>query len=314
MVRVTPAIAWAVLFGVTLGLGLWSVASRLPRLARPNLAARVAPYLVDVSAEARRLRNRPAVDPLPVVGMLAAPAVRIFQVLFGGVLGVPDRTVQRLRQAGDDRGIEAYRVRQMLWTVGGALAGVAAATLVGVARGASPAQFAAPVVGAGAGLLLCEHLLVRAGRQRMARIQSELPTVLEFLALSLSAGEGVHDALRRVAGVGSGQLAVEIRGVTAEVTVGAGLGSALARLGDELAIPSLTRCLAHVVAALDRGSPLAELLRAQAGDARDEARRALLEAAGKKEIAMLVPLVFLILPVTIAFAVFPGILVLQTQL
>jgi len=29
---------------------------------------------------------------------------------------------------------------------------------------------------------------------------------------------------------------------------------------------------------------------------------------------MMVPLVFLILPVTVAFAVFPGILVLQTQL
>ncbi len=37
----------------------------------------------------------------------------------------------------------------------------------------------------------------------------------------------------------------------------------------------------------------------------------LLELAGKKEVAMLVPLVFLILPVTILFAVYPGIVVLQ---
>jgi tight adherence protein C len=40
----------------------------------------------------------------------------------------------------------------------------------------------------------------------------------------------------------------------------------------------------------------------------------LLEAAGRKEIGMMVPLVFLILPVTVAFAVWPGILVLQTRL
>jgi len=33
--------------------------------------------------------------------------------------------------------------------------------------------------------------------------------------------------------------------------------------------------------------------------------------AGRKEIAMLVPLIFLILPVTVAFALFPGYLVLQ---
>jgi tight adherence protein C len=62
---------------------------------------------------------------------------------------------------------------------------------------------------------------------------------------------------------------------------------------------------------LDRGTPLVDVLRAQAQDSRDDAKRSILEAAGKKEIAMLVPLVFLILPVTVAFAIFPGIMVLQ---
>ena len=60
-----------------------------------------------------------------------------------------------------------------------------------------------------------------------------------------------------------------------------------------------------------RGTPLAEILRAQAQDARDEAKRDLLETAGKKEVGMLVPLVFLILPITIVFAIYPGIFVLQ---
>ena len=31
-----------------------------------------------------------------------------------------------------------------------------------------------------------------------------------------------------------------------------------------------------------------------------------MEAGGKKEIAMMVPVVFLVLPVTVLFAVFPG--------
>ncbi|HMM82072.1 MAG TPA: pilus assembly protein, partial [Terrimesophilobacter sp.] len=39
--------------------------------------------------------------------------------------------------------------------------------------------------------------------------------------------------------------------------------------------------------------------------------RELLEVAGKKEVAMMFPLVFLLLPVTILFAVFPGLFVLQ---
>jgi len=69
-----------------------------------------------------------------------------------------------------------------------------------------------------------------------------------------------------------------------------------------------------VTGALDRGTPIVEVLRAQAQDSRDEAKRQLLELAGKKEVAMLVPVVFLILPITIAFAIFPGILVLQMGL
>jgi tight adherence protein C len=67
----------------------------------------------------------------------------------------------------------------------------------------------------------------------------------------------------------------------------------------------------QLLGALERGTPLASVFRAQAHDSRDEAKRRLLEAAGRKEVAMLVPLVFGVLPVTIAFAIFPGLLVLR---
>jgi tight adherence protein C len=76
-------------------------------------------------------------------------------------------------------------------------------------------------------------------------------------------------------------------------------------------LPALTRAVDQLVGALERGTPLVGVFRSQAHDSRDDAKRQLIEAAGRKEVAMLVPLVFLILPVTIAFAIFPGILVLQ---
>jgi tight adherence protein C len=70
----------------------------------------------------------------------------------------------------------------------------------------------------------------------------------------------------------------------------------------------------QIVGALERGTPLADVLRAQAQDARDDAKRQLLEVAGHKEVAMLFPLVFGVLPVTIAFAIFPGLVVIQLGL
>ena len=69
---------------------------------------------------------------------------------------------------------------------------------------------------------------------------------------------------------------------------------------------SLARFVDGVVVAVERGTPLADVLRAQAVDVREAGKRALLEAGGRKEIAMMVPVVFLVLPVTVLFALFPG--------
>ena len=56
---------------------------------------------------------------------------------------------------------------------------------------------------------------------------------------------------------------------------------------------------------------MAEVLRAQARDARAESARALLVLAGKKETAMMIPVVFLILPVIVAVALYPGLVALN---
>ena len=77
---------------------------------------------------------------------------------------------------------------------------------------------------------------------------------------------------------------------------------------------ALQRLSDALITAAERGTPLAALLRDQARDMREAARQELMETGGKKEIAMLVPVVFLILPVTIMFALFPGLAVLELGL
>ncbi|RIJ56043.1 type II secretion system F family protein, partial [Clavibacter phaseoli] len=171
-----------------------------------------------------------------------------------------------------------------------------------------------PVVAAVAGLVACDTALERRAKRRVARIAAELPTVLEFLALSLAAGEGLLDALRRVARVGSGELAGELGRVVADVGTGIPVTRAFDDLARRLAMPPVSRLVDQLAGSLERGTPLAEVLRAQAQDAREVAKRELLESAGRKEVGMLVPLVFLILPLTIVFALFPGVFVLQLGL
>jgi tight adherence protein C len=312
MVRLDALSWWGVLCGLALGLGLWSLASLVPRLSRPRLATRVAPYVVDVSAGARELLSRRTVDPLPVVGALFAPAFAWLRSLLGSALGGGATIELRLRQSSSPLTVEAFRSRQLAWGIGAALLGLAVPLALAPARPITPVLIAAIVlVAAACGIVLRDRMLQRQALKRLARITGELPTVLEFLTLSLSAGEGILDALRRVGRVSHGELAAELSGVVAEVNTGVPLAESLNALAAGIRLPALTRCVEQVTGALERGTPLAEVLRAQAQDARDDAKRELLEVAGKKEVAMLVPLVFLILPITIVFAIYPGIFVLQ---
>jgi tight adherence protein C len=312
MVHLNALSGWAVLCGLALGIGLWSLAGLVPRLSRPRLASRVAPHVVDVSAGARELLSRHTVDPLPVVGALFGPAFQRLRTLLGSVLGGGATIEMRLRQSSSSLTVEAFRSRQLGWGIGAALLGLAVPLALAPVRPVSPALIAAIVlVAAACGIVFCDRMLQRAAQKRLARITSELPTVLEFLTLSLSAGEGILDALRRVGRVSHGELATEFSAVVMRVNTGVPLAECLNALAAGMRLPSLTRCIDQVTGALERGTPLTEVLRAQAQDARDDAKRELLEVAGKKEVAMLVPLVFLILPVTIIFAIYPGIFVLQ---
>jgi tight adherence protein C len=97
----------------------------------------------------------------------------------------------------------------------------------------------------------------------------------------------------------------------AEIELGRPLDVALTAAADRMAHPAVTRVLGALVSTLASGAPVARTLRDEV-DALEAARaRLLIERASKQEVGMLVPLVFMILPVTILFAVFPGVMALQ---
>ena len=127
MVLVTATGAWAVAVGILLGFGIWTLISLAPRMRGPRLANRIAPYLVDVSAEARAHVAPRSADPLPVVGMLFAPIGTRARSTFADLLGGRESIARRLRQAGSTLSADAFRSQQLLWGIGGlAVGGLAA--------------------------------------------------------------------------------------------------------------------------------------------------------------------------------------------
>ncbi|MFT4214865.1 MAG: type II secretion system F family protein [Microbacterium sp.] len=300
--------ACAVILGTAFAAGLLLAAVRVPRWSAPTLSRRIAPYLRDIT-DPRGLTPLAALGSGAPAWSLSAVRDRLAARLNALGAGGGEAVAHRLRQAGWAQDALGFRAMQLVWAVVGLGAGgllAVALTLAG--RGAVAAVL--PPLLTVAAVVACDYRLTSAARRRIARIEDELPTVLEFLALCLAAGEGLRDALCRVGDVGSGELTGELRGAVLASGTGSNLPDALLQVARDVDVPALSRAVEHLVAAMDRGAPLAHVLQEQAVDAREDAKRALIEAAGRKEILMLLPLVFLILPLSVLFAIFPGVVML----
>jgi tight adherence protein C len=118
---------------------------------------------------------------------------------------------------------------------------------------------------------------------------AQLPAVADLFALAVAAGESPLGALQRIARGGGGPLRDELRRVLEEVQHGSPLVAALDAFAARTSVTALARFLDGLVVAVERGTPLAELLRAQASDVRESAKRQLMESGGRKEIAMMIP-------------------------
>jgi tight adherence protein C len=301
--------ALVVSLAFTLGVGL--VASAAPRLRRPRLAPRLDPYLRGlVPSRSRLLQHDEApLTPFPTLERLLRPVfqegTRLLDRWIGGSAGV-DR---RLREAGREQTVTRFRAEQVLWGLAGfALAVVLGLVLPGAAGGRTSALTlaGASALGTLGGVLARDWRLTREVERCHARMLSELPTLADLICLAVTAGESPRAALERAVGRTRGEMSRELAVVLADLRDGMPFTVAMERLATRVPVPQVVRFVDGLVVAVERGTPLADVLRAQACDVREQRKRELIEAGGRKEVLMLVPVVFLLLPVVVLFALYPG--------
>ncbi|HET8561910.1 MAG TPA: type II secretion system F family protein [Marmoricola sp.] len=291
--------------GAALGCGaLLVLTARLGR-RRVQFELRVLPYLRDLP----RQGGAPAGDPGPTSALagVLGPVVRRAADVTDRVLGGSASVRRRLDRAGQAMSVHDFRVEQVVW---GLVAFTAAAVPSALVAIGSPSRTVPLLVlclcAFALGVLLRENHLTGQVRRREERILQEFPTVAELLALAVAAGEGPVAALDRVVARARGELSAELRRVLADVRTGTPVTTAFDQMAARSGLPVVARFAEGLAIAVERGTPLADVLHAQAADVREAGRRSLIEAAARKEVAMMVPVVFGVLPVVVVFAFWPG--------
>jgi len=301
---VTPT-TWGGLLGALGGVGLVLVLTRALAFRRADLSVRVLPYVRDLPTRGPRVPEVSDHGPLRAVfGPLVESAAGVVERVLGGSTSVR----RRIERARLPMTLHDFRVEQVLW----GLAGLAASAVPAVAVSLQAPDRTLPLlvlcaVAFAAGVLLRENRLTAQVRAYERAVMEEFPTLAELLALAVGAGEGPVAAIDRVATRSRGAMSAELRAVLAEVRTGSGLSGALDRLAARTGLPAVARFAEAMAVAVDRGTPLTGVLHAQAADAREAGRRSLIESGARREVLMMVPVVFLILPVTVLFAFWPGV-------
>ena len=146
----------------------------------------------------------------------------------------------------------------------------------------------------------------RLKKQRLKEAEAEFPSVVELFAILVSAGESPSTAMLRVTERATGEMAREFAGALLDLKNGKSFSQSLEVLGAQVSSPTVRRFCDTLILAIERGSSLSDVLNRQVEEVRAGQHASLLIAAGRAEISLMIPVIFLILPISVLFALWPS--------
>jgi tight adherence protein C len=214
----------------------------------------------------------------------------------------PDDINAELRRAGVSGGLTAERFMaiRVAAPVLGALAGF---TLADGSR-----KIVLALVFGIAGVIIPRFLLSKAATRRADTIDGQMPHFVDQLAIAIEAGMSLDAALTYLQEATDGPLADELNRIMTELRVGSSRKAALKSFADRVGSDNASAFVNAVLASDQLGSPLADILRAQAADFRHRRQMNAEERAQKAPVKMLFPIAIFILPVMFVVILAPAFL------
>ncbi|MCL6429253.1 MAG: type II secretion system F family protein [Anaerolineae bacterium] len=190
------------------------------------------------------------------------------------------------------------------------LTALAGTTLIAslLLRSDAPLPRLLPIAAAGALLSyqLPRFLLRRRMAQRRKAMTLALPDALDMLTVCVDAGLGLESAFLRIAQSWDHALAREFHRAVMEIGVGASWREAMQNLVYRTDVPDLSSLVAVLLQADQLGFSISDTLHAQAEQLRVRRRQRAQELARAAPLKMLFPMVFFIMPATLAVILGPA--------
>jgi tight adherence protein C len=142
---------------------------------------------------------------------------------------------------------------------------------------------------------------------KQTEINEELVSILQMLSIMVSAGESPMSAMKYVSKRSEGILPSLIKQSFMKYEDGRTLTQTLDFIATATGSSQVRRLTNSIQIAIHRGTPILEVLNNQVLALNKQINFNLMKLSGKSEITLLIPVVFLILPVSISFAIWPSI-------
>jgi tight adherence protein C len=285
-----PELRMLILSALILWAGASILLAQVRSVGRPRLVERLRPFVTEPDP----LRRPPVGGPRQVLAPVALALGRRLTTLFG----LSDDAESRLARIHSPVSISAFRLRQLAWALGAAVAAVVVGAAGGLTTGLALLSMPAA---AAAAYGVTELQLSRQCQRVEDRRALEMPVVAEQLAMLVAAGHSLGSALARVAWRGSGVVAMDIGRVHQRIRQGVPERNALREWAVLARSPVVDRLVSVLVLSTETGD-LGRLLAQEARAIRRNVQRKTVELMDRRSQQVWVP-------VTVA-ALVPGVIFL----
>ncbi len=160
-----------------------------------------------------------------------------------------------------------------------------------------------------------ERTIAKNWRQEQIKaIEAQLPDFLFLFSIAIRNGLSPMSAWLYLAERTSGELASNLQNISTNLDLGADFSEELDNFAKHFPSQAIESMVQTLISNLETGASVSGSLFDQSASIRELNDRRLMKQAARNETKMLVPTIFLILPVTILFAIFPSLAMLTNAI